>query len=131
MAMASLRGGQQLWSGAAVTTGEVSPLVEVGPGPYVAFYIENTGGVNATFTVEAAASPSTEPGRNALDGTTDGGLWWGSYVKNGSVVTITVNAGSSGVLDLSPFGPQFVRIKRTDAGASTTISAIATSFGPN
>lgn len=129
--MASLRGGQQLWSAAVVNAGDKSPLVEVGPGPYVALYIQNSGAVNATFTIEAAATASPKAGRNALDGTADGGLNWGSYLKDNAAITITVNAGSSAVLDLSPFGPPFVRLHRTDGLGATTITALASSFGPN
>lgn len=129
--MAQLRGGQTLWTDATVSAGDKSPLVEVGPGPYVALYIENLSAVNMTFTVEAAGTADPQAGRNALDGTADGGLVWGTYVKNGSTVTITVNANSSGVLDLSPFGPPFVRLHRTDVNAAGAVTAYATSFGPN
>lgn len=129
--MAQLRGGQALWTSQTVNAGDKSPLVEVGTGPYVSFFIENQGAVSVTLTVEAAATADPSAGRNALDGTADGGLFWGAYVKNGTAITITVTAGSSGVIDLSPFGPQFVRLHRTDANGACELTAIASSFGPN
>jgi len=131
--MANLRGGQQLWNGNVSASG-VSPLAIVGAGPYVAVYIQNTGSIAATITVQASATAKPDAGRNALDGTTDGGLVWFDYfdkTADAAAIQVTVAAGQSRMLDLSPYAPQFIRLKRTDALADTTLVAIVSAFGAN
>lgn len=133
MAMAILRGGQQVWNG-TVSAGGVSALAISGPGPYVAVYISNTGGTTATVTVQAAVSTGPEAGRNALSGAADGGLVWYDYfdkTADAAAISVAVAAGATRMIDLSPFAPQFVRLKRTDAGADTTLLGFISSFGAN
>lgn len=126
--MASLRGGQQIWSSTTVNSGDKSPLVEVGPGPYVAVYISNESAVNMTFDVEVAATASPKAGRNALDGTADGGLTW--HKLNGKTA-ITINAGAKLAIDLAPFSAPFVRLIRTDALAAGAVTALVSAYGVN
>lgn len=128
--MASLKGGTSLWNAAAVTTGEASAVAYVGPGLNVAVYIENSGAVNATFDIEVAGSLNPPAGRNAFNDSEDpdGGLVWYKYQ---GATSIAVNAGANTCFDLAPFSPTLVRLKRTDAGGSTTVTAFTTAFGPN
>jgi len=129
--MASLRGGQVLWSEASVSDGDSSALANIGPGPYVAVYISNSGANAATFDVEASVQLGPEAGRNALDGTDDGGLTWFPYQGASGTEALVVSAGETICFDLAPFSPQFIRLLRTDSGTATTISAYVSAFGPN
>lgn len=129
--MASLRGGQQLWNGATVNQNDKSANALIGPGPYVTLYITNTGANAATFDVEVSATASSKGGRNALDSTADGGLTWFPYNGASGASSITVPAGKSLAIDLAPFSPPFVRLKRTDANGATTITALVSAFGAN
>ncbi|MBU6232245.1 hypothetical protein KGP36_06445 [Patescibacteria group bacterium] len=132
--MASLKGGQVLYDGSSVADTAKSTLAYIGPGPYVAVYIDNTSAVNMTFKVQVTGTPTPMAGMNALDGTADGGLTWYDYTGSGGVgaeTSITVNAGITQAFDLSPFAPEFIRLVRTDSNGPGTVAAFVTSSGPN
>ncbi|MDE2100538.1 MAG: hypothetical protein KGL39_25060 [Patescibacteria group bacterium] len=143
--MASLRGSQQLWNsagaiaanvngvlssavvdGSAVTQNSASGWAVVGPGPNVAIYIDASQ--TGTFAVEVAVTP-TYAGLNALDTSqADGGVIWYKY---NSAASLSVTGGTPISFDLSPFSPGILRLVRTDAGTTGTVTAWVTSFGPN
>lgn len=130
--MASLRGGQKVWESTVVSAAEVSPIALIGPGPYVAVYVSNKDvAVDAVVvTVQVAVSDSVKAGRNAISTADDGGLEWFNYTtKDGHAVTLTVAHGVTAMVDLSPFAPAFIRLKRTDAGADAVLSAWVSAFG--
>lgn len=128
--MAQLRGAQKLWTAQSVSGSGKSAIGNVGTGPNCAVFVSNTGGTNATFKVQVSAQSTLSAGRNASDGTTDGGLTWYDYVtKEGTAVTFTVNASTAICRELSAFSPPFVRLIRTDGGADTTITALVACFG--
>ena len=137
--MAQLRGGFQFWSaGDSVANAAASPLCEVGPSPWVAVYLANEhASIDTVFKVQVAGTASPEAGRNALTDDDDGGLTWFDYqvVKSDgtfAVLTFTLTHGLELAYDLSPFGPQFIRLLRTDSnGANTAIEAFLTAFGPS
>ncbi len=137
--MASLRGGQVLWAlGTSVADVAVSPLVNVGASPYVCVYVSNAhASIDTTFKIEVSGNAQPTPGRNAVADTADGGLVWYDYMNVKSdgtftVATFTVVHANDFAFDLSPFAPEFMRLKRTDSGgANTSITAFVTAFGPN
>ena len=139
--MASLKGGTSLYAaatniGVAGSATAKSSLGLIGPGPYVAVYIENGSAISLTFKIQASAVVNPEAGRNGLDSTdADGGLNWFDYTGpggDGAETTLTVAAGASICVDLSPFAPPFIRLVRTDAGAATSgVTAFVTCTGPN
>lgn len=133
--MASLKGGTSLWTNATLTAaGAKSENANIGPGPWVAVYIENTSAVALTFKVEVAGVPNPAAGRNALDDTADGGLVWYDYIpqEGAGVLSIAVAGTSNIAQELSPFSPELMRLVRTDAGGSAAgVSAFITCFGPN
>jgi hypothetical protein len=106
-----------------------------GPGPYVAAYVANEDAAvdGVVVAVEVAVSDSTEAGRNAIDDSDpDGGLPWFAYTtRDGTAITFTLAHGTSAMIDLAPFSPQFIRFRRTDGGATAKLSAWVSSFGPN
>ena len=127
--MASLRGGTKVWNGDTVNQNNTSKFAVIGPGPYVAIYIESS--VTGTFQIQVATSDAPEPGLNALGANgvnQDGGLVWHDY-SGADALAVTGNVPIA--FDLAPFSPQFVRIKRTDSGAASTITAWVSCFGPN
>ncbi len=131
--MAGLRGATSLWNAASVAQNAVSASAYIGSGPYVVVYINNASGFNATFGLQVTALAKDNPGLNEINaGLSDGGLTWYDFVDSaGTAVTLTVNNGVLKAFDLSPFGPELVRLKRTDANGTGTISAILSCFGPN
>lgn len=132
--MASLKGGDSFWNAHTLAVGDKSKLLEPGPGPYVSIYIALTGGTSAVFAVEVSAVASPEPGLNAIDGTqADGGLVWYPYAnkQNTTPLSLTVNTGTPLAVDLSPFGPQFIRLHCTAETGSPSVTALLTAFGPN
>lgn len=131
--MAELRGGQYLWNAQSISSGAKSPLASIGAGPYVTIYIKNPdAAIDATFAVEVSATASPKAGRNALDSTADGGLdWFPLQTDDGHVVSIAVTHGTNVAVDLSPFGPQFIRLRRTDANGAITCTALVSSYGPS
>lgn len=129
--MAQLRGGTQLWDAHSVATNDVSDWAYIGPGPYVAIYIDGSASSHAgTFSVQVAGIAADRAGLNDIDASQvpDGGLTWYDY--NGAT-SLAVAAGAKICFDLSPFGPSLIRLKRTDATGTDTFSAVVTSFGPN
>ena len=130
--MASLKGGDYFWNAHVLANGDKSVLLEPGPGPWVTIYINNSGAASATFAVEVSAVTTPEPGRNALDGTPDGGLIWYPYANKEATTPLSLVVASTAqiAVDLSPFGPQFIRLHCT-ATTGTTVTAMLSSFGPN
>jgi hypothetical protein len=124
--MAQLRGGTQLWSSVSLAGTGVSPLAVIGSDPYVVVYLSNEGAISTTYNVEVAATANPDAGRNALDGTASGGLTWYTLTNHTGLV---VAAGIKMAFDLSPFGPQFLRLVRTDGGAANAVTAFVTSVG--
>ena len=127
--MAGLRGSKQLWgtaaAGATVAAAGTSAYAVIGAQNNVVVYIANSGGVDATFTVQVSSgAPGNAPGQNALTNDADGGIDWYDYT---GAEDISVPAGSNVAFDLSPFGPQFIRLLRSDAAGNTTVSAFVTS----
>lgn len=132
--MASLKGGTSLWSGTTLASGDKSAKAAIGPGPWVAVYIKNTSNVALTFKIQVAGVANPVAGKNALDGTADGGLDWFDYIPAGetSVLSIAVAATTDIAVDLSPFAPELMRLERTDNnGSANAVTAFVTSFGPN
>lgn len=132
--MASLKGGETLWSNATLGSAAKSALAYVGPGPYVCLFISNPSAVALTFKVQVSGTAIAKAGRNALDSTADGGLTWYDYTAPGgtSETAVAVGAGATLAFDLAPCSPEFIRLLRTDAGGSAAgVSAFVTSFGPN
>lgn len=130
--MSSLRGSQYLWNAAPVVLNGVSNLAIPGPGPYLSLYV--TSDTACTLTVQAAVSASPEPGRNALTSAADGGLTWYDYFTKddpSTATTVVLTANQAHCLDLSPYGPEFVRLKATTLTGTATITALVSSFGPN
>jgi hypothetical protein len=130
--MAVLRGGQKIWTSVSIAAGAKSAFAIPGPGPYVAVYVKNEDASvdGVELTVEVAVSDKVQAGRNALDATTDGGLNWFKYTKDGTTaLKVTVAHGTTAMIDLSPFAPQFVRLHRTDAGAAAVVTAWVSAFG--
>lgn len=131
--MASLRGFNALWQSTHVDPNDdttiTSALAVIGQDPYVTIYI--CSDEDATFDVEAGLNPTgVEAGRNAIDDSDspDGGLKWFKYTGS---TALAVSGGSRAAFDLSPFGPQYVRIVRTDNGSAGNVTAAVTSYGPN
>ena len=136
--MASLQGGQTLWSAATLANGSADTVVSananIGPGPWVCVYIKNTSAIALTFKIEVAGVAQPYAGRNALDSTASGGLDWYDYIPAGetSVLSLAVAATKNIAIDLSPFSPELMRLVRTDTnGSAATVSAFVTSFGAN
>lgn len=135
--MASLRGSQVIWNAASVnpsdTTTIYSKAAVVGPGPWVTLYL--TADQAGTFVVQAGVNPTgIEAGRNAYnDGSLpDGGMIWFDVLdKESNAVKFTITGGQHLAIDLSPFGPQMLRLKRTDGGTTATVTAYVTAFGQN
>ena len=137
--MAGLRGSKQLWgtgqTGAIVSsfgttgaTGDISDRATVGAQQNVCIYVGNTGGTAATFNVEVATSGVSAPGENALnDIGPDEGMIWFKYDRG---TGITAPTGTFKAVDLSPFGPQYLRLRRTDSNGATSIVAFVTSEAP-
>jgi len=128
--MATLKGSTRLWgsndaTAAAVLTTETSATAYVGASPFVTFYVNNTGGVAATFDIEVSFPVGNAPGRNALGDASD--IW---YTYDGATA-LSVPNGTTRAFDLSPFGPTLVRLKRADGGGSTTILAHVAYEGTN
>lgn len=130
--MASLKGGDYLFNG-SVANNAASALFNVGPGPWVSIYITNTSAITPTFKIQAATVASPHAGRNALDGTASGGLTWFDWIPPGASATPSISVAQNAALcyDLSPFGPPFVRLLRTDALGAANIVAMVSCFGPN
>ncbi len=131
--MANLRGGQKLWDSVNVAADDSSALAIPGVGQYVALFVKNEdAGVDGVIlTVQAAVTDDVKAGRNAIDDTDpDGGLDWFDYTTDGTTpVTLTVSHGAAAMIDVSPFAPQFIRLVRTDNGATAVLSAWVSSFG--
>lgn len=136
--MASLRGQQKIWDNAVVNPASAptitSPVVIPGSGAYVSIYIQCDQ--TSTFAIEVGVNPTgVESGRNAVNASAlpDYGLLWFPYTRldSASDVTIAVTANAPVAVDLSPFGPQYLRLRRTDNGTSGHVTAYATAFGPN
>lgn len=125
--MAFLRGGTKIWNAATVAQNNTSEIAYIGPGPWVVVYINSSGA--ASIDVQVAPSDAIEAGLNALTSTAvnqDGGLVW--HGLNGHT-GIAVAANTPIAIDLSPFGAQFIRLKRTDATGTPTITAWVSAFG--
>lgn len=131
--MANLRGGQKIWDGDTVASGDVSKFAIPGPGPYVAIYFKNEDATvtGVTFLIEVAVSDSISAGRNALDpDDPDGGLDWFQYDRFGvNPIENQISPGEGLAVDLSPFAPQFIRLRRSDTGDPAVLSAWISSFG--
>lgn len=125
--MANLRGGTKVWNAASPAQNNTSKIAYIGPGPWVVVYLEST--LAATLDIQVAPSDSVEAGLNALSSSAvnqDGGLtWFGLNGHTGIVLT----ANTPIAIDLSPFGAQFVRLKRTDATGAPVITAWVSAFG--
>jgi len=136
--MASLRGGTPLWvPPTSVANNAVSPLVVIGPGPYVAIYLKNAhASVDCTFKVQVSASSLPAAGKNSIDSSQspDGGLDWYDLLdrRTGTVISLTSTHGTAVAYDLSPFAPPYIRLVRTDAtGANNGLTALVSAFGVN
>lgn len=130
--MASLRGGQYLWNNAAVVLNGVSNLAAPGPGPYLTLYVESD--TNVTLTLQVATNPNPSAGFNAIGDDVGSSLVWCNYYSKNApttAVTIVVTAGTPIALDLSPFGPEFLRLEATTLTGTAHITAMCSSFGPN
>jgi len=133
--MGSLRGGTKLWdatTGAAVAQNAASAPAYVGTAPFVVLYIKGAGsGVASTFKIQVADDVGRTAGLNLLDsvvGAPDYGLTWYDYVGG---PTLTLGVGGNQAFELSPFGPQILRLVRTDANGTDNFEAFITSYGPN
>jgi hypothetical protein len=133
--MASLRGGTTLWSavtGATVAQNAVSAPAYVGAAPFVVVYIKGAGSaVASTFKLQVADDPSRTAGLNLLDsevGAPGWGVDWYDYTGG---PTLAVGIGANVAFELSPFGPQILRLVRTDANGTDNFEAFVTSYGPN
>lgn len=125
--MSSLRGGTKIWNAASPVQNNTSKIAYIGPGPWVVVYISSN--LAATIDIQVAPSDSIEAGLNALSSTAvnqDGGLNW--FGLNGHT-GIAVAANTPIAIDLSPFGAQFIRLKRTDATGAPVITAWVSAFG--
>lgn len=129
--MASLRGGESLWAAAAVSNNggltDTSNPGYIGPGAYVALFINNGGATSLTVKVQVNGSANPSAGLNNIPNN------WADYQKvAGTTLSFTVAAGVEICFDLSPFAPQMIRLVRTDStGALTGVTAFITSDGPN
>jgi hypothetical protein len=124
--MASLRGATALWNAVVVNSNDASSFATPGPGPFVAVYFQTDK--DATFKIQASATVSVSPGLNASDTSEpDGDLIWCDY---DGATSIAVTANTPLCFDLSPFGPQFIRIVCV-TGTNVTTTALVSSFGPN
>lgn len=130
--MASLKGGDYLFNG-SIANNAVSTLVNIGPGPWVALYITNTSAITPTFKIQVATTASPQAGRNALSSAADGGLTWFDYIPQGLSATPAISVAQNAAIcyELSPFGPNFIRLLRTDALGAANVVAMVSSFGPN
>lgn len=133
--MASLRGGTKLWdavTGATVAQNAVSAPAYVGAAPFVVIYIKGVGSaVASTFKLQVADDPARTAGLNLLNpvvGAPNWGVDWYDYTGG---PTLTVGVGANVAFELSPFGPQILRIVRTDANGTDNFEAFVTSYGPN
>lgn len=126
--MANARGFTSLWENENVDQDDFSPWAVVGQDPYVTIYICTD--VDATFDIEAGLNfTGIEAGLNAIDSSDpSGGLSWHKYE---GATALEVVSGVKACYDLSPFGPQFIRLIRTDSGSTANVRAGVTNYGPN
>lgn len=126
--MASLRGSTSLWDALSVATNDVSDWAYIGSGTAVTVFIENSGSNAATFTVQVSGDVSVSAGLNDIDSSlADGGLTWYDYQ---GVVAESVASGAKAAFDLTPFGPQILRLKcAADGGGANTVTAFVVCNG--
>ena len=131
--MPEMRASQILWDGVSITQNSVSNAGEIGPMSTVAVMIEASGA--CTLQIQASAYKGLSSGRNGIDGS----LPWFEYVRaialeidNGvdaGFSTIVIGGAGNYAVDVSPFAPQFIRLKRTDNGAAATVTAYTVAVG--
>lgn len=109
----------------AVAAGNTSNAVQLGR--YVnnvAFYITTNGA--SAFTVQVAHSGGTSAG-TLPDPDDQTFVWHDAYYlgtgTNGSVLTVTFAAAGSIAMIVPDFEPNWIRLKRTDGGASVNVVA--------
>lgn len=114
--MATLRNQQNLWSNVAVGAGGVSPAVGIGPRTNVALFVI-AGGIT-TITIECSPGLDQVAGKNNFP---DDDQFYSLWKDDGSGAYSIVLAANVGVcIDLSPFAPQYIRLK---SSAAQTITA--------
>jgi len=123
--MASLRGYTKLWDGGTVGADDLSAVAYL-IGPWVTIFVDNAGTNVHVFRVQVA--PSTAAGLNEVDANT---VWYDYQEKDLSASgEVSVASGENKAIDLSPFGPQLLRLLCV-SGTDNEVTAVVTSFGPN